>query len=93
MPFDCQRDKNMAAKSTSLQLLELIGEFERSATEILRRDLSHLVVVRYSDLISPKIGWAVRSKEYPNLLRYDYRNKPPLTLLPTNLGFGRASQA
>ena len=55
MPFYCQRDKNMAAKSTSLQLLELIGEFERSATEILRRDLYHLTVRHILNKIGPKL--------------------------------------
>ena len=55
MPFDRQRDNTMAAKSTSLQLLELIGEFERSATEILRKDLCHLNVRHILNKIGPKL--------------------------------------
>ena len=55
MPSDCQRDKTMAAKSTSLQLLELIGEFERSATEILRKDLCHLTIRHVLNKMGPKL--------------------------------------
>ena len=55
MPFDSQRDKTMAAKSTSLRLLELIGELERSASEIVRRDLCHLTVSHILNKIGPKL--------------------------------------
>ena len=44
----------MAAKSTSTQLLELIGNCERSANEILRKDLCHLTVRHVLNQMEPK---------------------------------------
>ena len=55
LPFGSQRAKTMTAKSTSAQLLELIGEFERSATEILRKDLCHLTIRHVLNKMGPKL--------------------------------------
>ena len=55
LPFGPQREKTMTTKSTSAQLLELIGEFERSATEILRKDLCHLTIRHVLNKMGPKL--------------------------------------
>ena len=44
----------MAAKSTSIQLLELIGECERSANEIIRKDHCNLMVRHVLNKMGPK---------------------------------------
>ena len=44
----------MTAKSTSTQLLELIGECERSTNEILRKELCHMTVRHVISKMGPK---------------------------------------
>ena len=44
----------MATKSTTTQLLELIGECERSANEILRKDHCNLLVRHVLNKMGPR---------------------------------------
>ena len=44
----------MTAKSTSIQLLELIGECERSASEIIRNDHCNVMVKHVLNKMGPK---------------------------------------
>ena len=44
----------MAAKSTSIQLLELIRECERSASEIIRKDHCNVMVKHVLNKMGPK---------------------------------------
>ena len=54
LPFDPLRVKTMTTKSTSIQLLELLGEYERTASEILRKDHCNLVVRHVLSKSAPK---------------------------------------
>ena len=44
----------MTAKSTNIQLLELIGECERSASEIIRKDHCNVMVKHVLNKMGPK---------------------------------------
>ena len=53
-PFDPLRVKTMTTKPTSIQLIELIWDCEKTANEILRRDHCNLMLKHVLSKSAPK---------------------------------------
>ena len=54
LPFDPLRVKTMTTKPTSIQLIELIWDCEKTANEILRRDHCNLMLKHVLSKSAPK---------------------------------------
>ena len=54
LPFDPLRIKRMTSKPTSIQLIELIWDCEKTANEILRRDHCNLMLKHVLSKSAPK---------------------------------------